>query len=251
LTPAAVTWTGAGDGVSWGDGANWDSGAVPTAADDATVNWPTPVIVEGSAVAHSLQTGGVMQVNGSLSLGADSTIWGMVDIGGGLVMQAGAHLNLTATAQLDGTVQLAAGAEARLDGNQVVFNGTTAFVGDGWLRLTNGANADVEGVLTAQNVSLDPTGTLSGMGTLTVTGALDWTGGPMTGGGVMQITSGATAMIHGPDEKVLDGWTLKDAGQVIWWGADITGMAEELDVQVGGYFEAQGQVSWVDPYGPG
>src|SRR5438270_12577567 len=37
--PAIVTWTGKGDGVSWGDGGNWDGagGAAPGPADNAQI----------------------------------------------------------------------------------------------------------------------------------------------------------------------------------------------------------------------
>lgn len=35
---AAVAWDGGGDGVNWFDGANWSTNAVPTGADDVTIN---------------------------------------------------------------------------------------------------------------------------------------------------------------------------------------------------------------------
>ncbi|MFH1711767.1 MAG: LamG domain-containing protein, partial [Patescibacteria group bacterium] len=41
---ASVTWTGDGDGVNWEDADNWSNDAVPTDADDVTIN--TNVIVQ-------------------------------------------------------------------------------------------------------------------------------------------------------------------------------------------------------------
>src|SRR4051794_31269113 len=54
---AAVTWTGAGDGISWTDASNWSGSALPGSADDVTISVggsPTIQVSTGTQSIHSL-----------------------------------------------------------------------------------------------------------------------------------------------------------------------------------------------------
>ena len=83
LTPgafaAAVSWTGAGDGTSWGDANNWSGKKLPGSGDDATIpalsGNPTVQISSstGTALAHSLTSSLPITVSGG-TLQAATTI---------------------------------------------------------------------------------------------------------------------------------------------------------------------------------
>jgi hypothetical protein len=222
LTPSSVTWTGDGDGSSWGDAANWDSRTVPTAADDVTASSSTPVVVQGAAAAGSLQFFGALE------------------------LQGGAALDLFGKSGIDGTIDAGAGAAFTLHAASCEF-GTVTMTGAGLLRVTDGATAFIEGMLAVQNMALEPTGTVAGLGPLYVNASLDWSGGAMTGIGVTAIAAGAVLNIDGPDVKGLAGWGLDNAGQICWSGGDIDATGAGLSNQAGALLNMQADVSWLDP----
>src|SRR4051794_41004017 len=59
-------------------------------------------------------------------------------------------------------------------------------------------------------------GTLTGNGDLTVTGALNWSGGIMSGGGT--TTAAVSAQLNLSGSPILDGRTLTNAGTATWSG---------------------------------
>lgn len=89
---ANVSWiVGSGD---WANASNWSTGAVPTAADDVTINVPgvvTVTISNGSNAAKSLQCANALTISGGeLSLTGSSSISGAFTINqGGLLSVAG------------------------------------------------------------------------------------------------------------------------------------------------------------------
>jgi hypothetical protein len=119
--------------------------------------------------------------------------------------------------------------------------------GAGLLRVTDGATAFIEGMLAVQNMALEPTGTVAGLGPLYVNASLDWSGGAMTGIGVTDIAAGAVLNIDGPDVKGLAGWGLDNAGQICWSGGDIDATGAGLSNQAGALLNMQADVSWLDP----
>jgi ureidoglycolate hydrolase len=101
------TWTGAGDGVSWGNGANWSGGVVPGPANDVAItNGAGSVVVISSldVVVRSIQctkaftisgrvltlTSGASQFSGPLSISNNATL--TVDNPGSIVTASGATL---------------------------------------------------------------------------------------------------------------------------------------------------------------
>jgi hypothetical protein len=78
LTPSAVSWTGAGDGLNWGDARNWSTGQLPGTGDDVTINTQGPDIIlhsSGNDSVHSLQSeNALLLTGGSLSLAAASSV---------------------------------------------------------------------------------------------------------------------------------------------------------------------------------
>ena len=82
------------------------------------------------------------------------------------------------------------------------------------------------------------TGAIDGTGNLTVTGALDWTGGSMQGTGTTTIPSGAALNITGDAGKLLNR-TLNNAGTTTWAGAGgvYFGDTAVFNNQAGGTFD--------------
>ncbi|ACF14528.1 Haemagluttinin repeat-containing protein [Chloroherpeton thalassium ATCC 35110] len=93
-TMADITWTGAGDGVSWNEGANWE-GAVPTSSDNVIIpNGANVQLIDGSnGVCNTL----TIENGGSLTVGSKTlTVTGDVDI------QSGGSLSNSGTITLGG-----------------------------------------------------------------------------------------------------------------------------------------------------
>jgi hypothetical protein len=93
LTPDAVSWTGAGDGVSWGDARNWSSATrLPGPADDVTIDAPGTVVLHpsGTDSVRSLHGNTALLLSGgSLALASDSAIDNTVVLNGGALSAAG------------------------------------------------------------------------------------------------------------------------------------------------------------------
>src|SRR5437660_4376904 len=64
---------------------------------------------------------------------------------------------------------------------------------------------------TVSNLDLS-NGALSGSGTVTVSGTLNWTGGAMAGGGTTVMASGATLAVSGPNIKTFGPRPLNNSG---------------------------------------
>jgi hypothetical protein len=89
FAPAAVSWSGAGDGFNWSDPHNWGTGSLPTAADDVIINTDPGVTIQytlfGSSSVDSLQSENALNFNlGSLTIAGPSTVDNTVTISGAL-----------------------------------------------------------------------------------------------------------------------------------------------------------------------
>ena len=131
---ASVTWTGAGDGTSWGDANNWSGNKLPTLADDATIpvvsGNPTIVVstATGTALAKSLAssepvnvTGGTLQVATTFQAAANVFLNGGTLKGATLTATDPASITL-GSGTLDG---LTLGSNAFSNGIMTVVNGLT------------------------------------------------------------------------------------------------------------------------------
>ena len=111
------------------------------------------------------------------------------------------------------------------------FNGGTAFLGTGVMRITAGTAA-FGGLIRAPrlefaggNMAVDEEatiidfvltgGTMSGAGRLTLSGTSTWSGGLMTGGGTTVVASGATLNLTGGDKDLVNRG-LENNGTVVW-----------------------------------
>ncbi len=131
----AVHWVGGATGL-WDQAANWSNDAVPTTADDVTIN-------SGTATTVTIQSGDVESINslttaagntlamtgGSLAIAANSVLAGNFNFSGGTLGGAGnvtfdATVNWTGgTMAGTGTTDIAAGATLNVSGNVVPAGG--------------------------------------------------------------------------------------------------------------------------------
>ena len=143
MTPAAVSWTGNAGTLNWGDANNWSNDAVPTSADDVTINMSgvgTITVGAGNYAVGSLNdtTAGLsIASGGSLSIaGAVASTFGQnvtVQSGGTLAVGAGASVAIGENVTLtdDGTLSFATGDAVALN-----IGTTQIVVGSGGLMTT-------------------------------------------------------------------------------------------------------------------
>jgi hypothetical protein len=119
---AAVSWDGGGDGVNWSDGLNWSTNALPTSADDVTINVVGTITVthaSGNDTIRSLTcaenlsiTGGNLTVTtGASSVSGTFNLSNLAQLG---VNGAGASFVANSTTTISGG-NLFAGAGGQLN----------------------------------------------------------------------------------------------------------------------------------------
>ena len=128
IAPAAVFWDGGGDGINWTNAGNWSNNAVPTAADDVTIN-------PGGAIAVSLSSGA--QVIASLSMPGDDAL----ALSGGSLTISGA--SVIHNFSLSGGVLFASSATS-LEGN-ASFSGNGTLGGTAVVTIPTGSTLNVAG----------------------------------------------------------------------------------------------------------
>lgn len=133
----------------------------------------------------------------------------------GTVQALGGVLALTANDASSGTFDVAPEGTLTFAGGTHVLNTGVTFTGAGCARVFSGT-VNIVGDVTAANLCQEG-GTLTGPGTLTVTGTFDWTGGSMTNpNGVTAIAAGGALILSGNSLKTLNGRTLDLDGITLW-----------------------------------
>ncbi|MDQ5823060.1 MAG: S-layer homology domain-containing protein [Chloroflexota bacterium] len=121
------------------------------------------------------------------------------------------------------------------------FQGSNTVVGDGIARV-NGALLQVQGTLAARNLEL-ASGGIDGAGALTVSGALNWSGGQMAGAGATNIANGASLNLSGSNSKNLSARTLNNQGTATWLGTGAINLEAGATMNNSGLFDAQNNAS--------
>ena len=203
-----VTWTG--DGVLYtGNGAVFNNPAGRLFDVQNDVAW----IYQASPIATFHNAGTFRKSSGTntTSLGAYVHNTGTIEVlSGTLGLQYGGSQN--------GRLIVDAGATVGFTlGGLHTFGAGNTNLGLGTFRVS-GSVVSVETNVTATlpNLTLSD-GTLSGDGTWTVTGLLDWTGGTIAGFGVLNANGGMA--ISGSAIKVLNQRTVNNGGTVTWTGS--------------------------------
>ena len=164
-------------------------------------------------------------------------------------MQAAGTLNLSA-----GSVRDSRGQHARRPGRARAHRWQRDLRGDAGLQQRGhdferqlDFNADQSFV----NLSQQTSGTLRGTGTVTVTGALNWTGGAMLDAGKTRIAASATGTISGGNVKDLavnrvleNAGTLMVSGGTVFFNQSSFGGGAVINNLAGATLEAQGEVDF-------
>ena len=126
----------------------------------------------------------------------------------------------------------------------------------------------VTGAASIHNLNLSG-GTLSGPGTLSVLGAMTWTGGtlsdagsapmyppppPGSGGsspGTLDIEFGAVLNITGYGMKSIHGWTINSGGIINWTQGDVNNVHSTVNIESTGVFNISASGTWNDEFSDG
>lgn len=224
IASSPLSWTAAGDGVSWTDPLNWSADRLPTYLDDVSIGYGANVtLAAGSAATvKSLSNAGTLTVDGSLTLLADSSATGVLNVHGSLTLPNASTLTMTGGGELGGTVNLGgAGTRLEVPRGSVSLRPGLAVFGQGVIAFgsTEGEQptALVLGEVTTTNLELRG-GTLGGPGTLNVTTRMTWSGGMLANGLATRIRSGARLIATADSSIVQEGATLvNEAGGTVDW----------------------------------
>ncbi len=132
-----ITWTGNGDGTSWGQAANWDLGRTPTSSDDVIipdVAGTSVIIISATAGFGSLACAEDLRLTaGYLYVWGDGTVDADFEYLGGRVVGN----NHTTTLTVNGLFRWICSTTLDLDSLTVVAAGSVEFSGAGWKSLYN------------------------------------------------------------------------------------------------------------------
>jgi RHS repeat-associated protein len=102
-----------------------------------------------------------------------------------------------------------------------------------------GGTLGIESNSQINTLQISNSGTLSGAGVVTVTGALNWTGGTMAGTGATVVTAGAALNMAGGTKSL--NRALENAGTAVWTNGTIN-LSAALRNLAGGMFDVQGNL---------
>jgi hypothetical protein len=199
-----------------------------------------------TGVLHN--TGTVIVEWGTLGLEA------LADGNGSFVIQAGAMLEFYGVEQVLSSGAVVSGAgDVRFRGGITYVRGNynlggTTYVGGNTVPW---GTAHFTHDVTLPSLTLNSGGVVEGLGTVTVTGLLTWTGGTMRGPG--RIVANGGVMINAPatSNPTLDGRTFDNAGTATWTGmGPITVMnGATWNNLAGAVFDAQSDLRFADSPG--
>ena len=249
LTPDAVSWTGAGDGINWSDARNWSTATrLPGPADDVSINAPGTVVLHasGNDTVHSLQSeNAILLSGGMLSLAAGSAIDDTLLLTGGTLSAAGA-LTVNGLEQTAGTLT---GAGSVTIQTQWDWSGGTES-GGGHTILQGNANLSSAGFfstpqLSGRTVDNDGTATLlSGStlgfdtgavwnnqsdGTFVLQGGGSLSGGQFNNAGLLQLPGPQGASISGVFDNTPTGTVDVQAGSLSLGGGGASSGTFDLE----------------------
>jgi hypothetical protein len=257
---AITNWTGAA-GIDFSNAAvfNNASGATFNAQSDATLRFAggNPVAFNNAGAFQKSQSSGMT------TLGVPFQNGGTVDIQTGTLLASGGGVS-------GGTFTVDAGGTLQFAGPSYLLNGTSQVTGAGnvtfGIDVPTGGNTTVAGTYNVGNTTINAgtvsflgnasTGTstvgggvLAGLGTLTVSGPLTWTGGTMSDAG--RTVANGDLTIGGAAAKFLDTRALDNTGTATWTGTgDIRAShGATLNNRTGAVFEAQNNANFTSESG--
>jgi filamentous hemagglutinin family protein len=226
-----VTWTGAGDGISWSDAANW-GGAIPDLANvadvnlgGANVNFTSAVpALAGSVQIDNLAGGALSMSSGTLAIALNGSLTGYGQSGGTLNAGSMTVASAAAIAQTGGSLNVAGASSFSAGANPITLTGTNDF--GGAVTLANSgsnavqindvddiaiASASLGGALTVNSGGLITLGNVTTTGTQQYNNNVQLNNEYRTNGGHFNVTGTTTVASNST--------ITSDAGDVTLGGA--------------------------------
>ncbi|HPA47788.1 MAG TPA: hypothetical protein PK395_18640, partial [bacterium] len=147
----------------------------------------------------------------------------------GVVQTQSGSLYFSGEFTSEGEVNPLGGTTIQFDQGTFVFNEGTSCTGEGWIYQSNSSLA-ITTPISAPNFILE-NGTLSGYGSLDISGTFDWRSGTMRGLGSTNIGPGGTLSINGGGTKRISQRTLSNAGTATWTGSSDIRIANGADIR--------------------
>jgi hypothetical protein len=187
---------------------------------------------------------------GTLSLAGGGFLAGTIPVPAGAVLDLGGpSITSSSTLNITGAGELLVNAESatlggtiNVSGSNIFSIGSIDFTGDysctnNTMVISSGtAGFDGTGTVAPQILNISG-GVLSGAQNVTVGGAMNWTGGGMSGAGTTFIPAGVTLTIKNPSPVGITSRTLDNAGTITWSGGFMDLGAALITNEPGGSFQ--------------
>ncbi|MBX3388041.1 MAG: immunoglobulin domain-containing protein [Phycisphaeraceae bacterium] len=223
-----LTWTGAGDGVTFGMATNWSPNAIPGAGNDCVVPAGAPTIqINNNFAVKSLTTGRAM------SLGSCCTF----TLTGGLQLQSGAVFQLANSGSCSGLIF--SGGTQSIWGTGEISVVTMGINGSGILLVNNASVTIASGVrvsysaaATGTSASIEvPSGcTLTNQGEIALSKSNAtlsiWNGGSFSNQGTLSVSAGTLKLTTG-----------------VWTNSGTLSLTGSGTLSLAGQFSSLGQIS--------
>lgn len=222
-----TTWQDAGN-LLLGDGAQIlnRAGAVFAVQNDATLGYA------------GFGNGGTFANTGSFvksSATGTTTISNLTFANQGLVEVQNGTVAFTSTLTSAGEFRTSAMGSILFSGNQA-FNSGTSFTGSGVNKILGGTTT-FSGSISSQNLEFAGGG---GVGTATIAGDLQWTGGDWYGGNTFTFTGGTLAIGGAANKNLYHGWSgsggrvVSVAGSATWDGPGLIRAGDGAGIEIQG-----------------
>jgi hypothetical protein len=234
--------------IYFSNGATFNNTGSFELRNDSTLNFNggTGLAFNNSGVFTKTASSGTTSVGVAFNnTGTVSLLTGMLQLNSGgtgtgsFILSPGTTLNHTGTSS--GAFSVPGGAVLGVPSGASTLAAGATFTGTGLIRI-NGGTLTLNASITASNVDFS-SGTLTGSQGLTVTGALTWTSGTMSGTGTTYVSASAVASLTGGNGRTLDGRTINNAGSVIWADTGAISINNAVTIKNTGTFDIRGDSS--------
>ncbi len=221
-----IIWSGGNLPMSYGSAFENLAGGVFDVQTDATMYWT------GNGTAAAFDNAGTFRKSAGSGTTTLSSVnfnnAGTLDLlSGSLVVSGGFNqtgactitagsLTLQSGGTCQGSFDVSASSSLQLAGGSFVLSPNVVLSGPGLVRVSN-AGIALNGSYNLPNFKFDPNTTISGTNTLS--GAVNWAGGTLTGD--MTIAPNCALTLSGSADKVMSGVVLRNSGTIIWSGGNL------------------------------
>jgi hypothetical protein len=254
-----------------GGGAISMNGGVITNEAGALFQILSPHVINYGGGAPRFDNAGILRIAGAgtASFGVSLNNYNLVDIQGGTLSMSGGNNAGTITVPAGTTVDFAGGVftssassiisgagtfmvdfgsgtlagTVNVTGSNVFSNASIDFTGNyictNNTMVISGGTASFDGTGVVSPAVLNLNGTLGGAETVTVTSAMSWTGGAMTGTGRTVIPPGVTLTVANPSSIFITDRTLDSGGTTLWSAASMFMNGGVITNEAGALFQMQ------------